>query len=164
MGTGSSVSRQAKKDSKPELSEAFSSLIKEKGWERKFDQHRIFPVWEELVDADTAKHSRPLKVVKDVLWVEAENSAWVQQLQFQKIYLLETLNAYLLNSTFSNIRFVVQEKPLPPVQKKSTSITFVSPPAAEVEQFRQQISFIEDEETRESLLRLWYLSRACRRG
>ncbi len=157
------MSRQAKRDNKPELSEAFSALIKEKGWERKFDQHRVFPVWDDLVDKDTAAHSRPLKVVKDVLWVEAENSAWVQQLQFQKIFLLETLNAYLLNSTFSNIRFVVQEKPLPAVKKKPDSVTFVPPPVAEVEQFRRQISFIEDEETKESLLRLWYLSRACRR-
>lgn len=157
------MSKQKKRYSTPELSGAFSALIREKGWERKFDQHRIFPVWEELVDKDTAAHSRPLKVVKDVLWVEVENSAWVQQLQFQKIYLLETLNAHLRSSIFSNIRFVVQEKPREEPAKPTTSIKFVAPPNVEVEQFKEQISFIEDEDTRESLMRLWYLSQACRR-
>jgi predicted nucleic acid-binding Zn ribbon protein len=147
----------------PELSGAFSALIREKGWERKFDQHRVFPVWEELVDKDTAAHSRPLKVVKDVLWVEAENSAWVQQLQFQKIFLLETLNGYLRSSTFSNIRFVVQEKPIEESVEKTTSMQFIPPPPDQVERFKEQISFIEDKDIRESLLRLWYLSQACRR-
>lgn len=157
------MSRKSDTYNNPELSGAFSALIREKGWEKKFDQHRVFPVWKELVDEDTASHSRPLKVVKDVLWVEAENSAWVQQLQYQKIYLLETLNAYLRASVFTNIRFVVQEKPQDEVTEKTRSITFVPPPGEEVEQFKNQISFIEDEETRESLMRLWYLSRACRR-
>jgi len=115
------------------------------------------------VDKDTAAHSRPLKVVKDVLWVEAENSAWVQQLQFQKIFLLETLNGYLRSSTFSNIRFVVQEKPIEESVEKTTSIRFVPPPPDQVEKFRDQISFIEDKDIRESLMRLWYLSQACRR-
>lgn len=145
------------------LAGTLPGLIQEKNWERKFDQHRVFPDWQKLVDKDMAAHARPLKVVKDVLWLEVDNSAWMQQLQFQKIWLLETLNAYLKVSRFSDIRFAVREREPEHKKPEEKRVRFVSPPPAEVEAFERQISFIEDEAVRDSLMRLWYLSRACQR-
>jgi len=145
------------------LSASLPEIMRDKGWERKLDQHRVFIDWQSLVDETTAAHSRPLKVVKDVLWLEVENSSWMQQLQYQKFFLLQTLNEYLKISRFSDIRFVVEEKKKEAVVKKEKSIRFVSPSTADVERFKEQISFIEDEQIRESLMRLWYLSQACRK-
>ncbi len=146
------------------LSTSLPEIMRDKGWERKLDQHRVFIDWQSLVDETTAAHSRPLKVVKDVLWLEVENSSWMQQLQYQKFFLLQTLNEYLKISRFSDIRFVVEEKKKEAVVKKEKSIRFVPPSTADVERFKEQISFIEDEQIRESLMRLWYLSQACRKG
>ncbi len=137
--------------------------MRDKGWEHKLDQHRVFVDWQELVDDLTAAHSRPLKVVKDVLWVEVDNSSWMQQLQYQKFYLLETLNGYLKISFFSDIRFVVEGEKRETVAKKEPKIRFVPPSPAEVERFKKQINSIEDEKIKESLMRLWYLSQACRK-
>jgi hypothetical protein len=145
------------------LSASLPEIMRDKGWERKLDQHRVFIDWQSLVDETTAAHSRPLKVVKDVLWLEVENSSWMQQLQYQKFFLLQTLNEYLKISRFSDIRFVVEEKKKEAVVKKEKSIRFVPPSTADVERFKKQISFIEDEQIRESLMRLWYLSQACRK-
>lgn len=145
------------------LSAALPEIMRDKGWERKLDQHRVFIDWQSLVDETTAAHSQPLKVVKDVLWLEVENSSWMQQLQYQKFYLLETLNQYLKISRFSDIRFTVEEKKKKVAVKKEKSIRFVPPSLADVEKFKKQISFIEDEKIKDSLLRLWYLSQACRK-
>jgi len=145
------------------LSASLPEIMRDKGWERKLDQHRVFIDWQSLVDETTAAHSRPLKVVKDVLWLEVENSSWMQQLQYQKFFLLQTLNEYLKISRFSDIRFVVEEKKKEAVVKKEKRIRFVPPSKADVERFKEQISFIEDEQIRESLMRLWYLSQACRK-
>ena len=145
------------------LSASLPEIMRDKGWERKLDQHRVFIDWQSLADETTAAHSRPLKVVKDVLWLEVENSSWMQQLQYQKFFLLQTLNEYLKISRFSDIRFVVEEKKKEAVVKKEKSIRFVPPSKADVERFKEQISFIEDEQIRESLMRLWYLSQACRK-
>ena len=145
------------------LSASLPEIMRDKGWERKLDQHRVFIDWQSLVDETTAAHSRPLKVVKDVLWLEVENSSWMQQLQYQKFFLLQTLNEYLKISRFSDIRFVVEEKKKEAVVIKEKSIRFVPPSTADVERFKEQISFIEDEQIRESLMRLWYLSQACRK-
>lgn len=150
----------------PKLSGAFSGIIRDKGWEKKFDQHRVFPAWKELVDKETGTYARPLKIVKDVLWVEVDNSAWMQQLQYQKLFLLESLNNYLSISTLKDIRFVVQEKPLKAardVQPNKDRVRFVPPPPELVEAFKEQAGGIQDEAVRESLMRLWYLSQACKK-
>jgi hypothetical protein len=146
------------------LSFTLPGILKDKGWERKFDQHRVFLEWDNLVDETIAAHSRPLKVVKDVLWLEVENSAWMQQLQYQKIILLETLNAYLDISRFSDIRFALQEKKKKKRRRQESSLSYISPPPEEVAQFEKQISFLEDGDIRDSLMRLWYLSKACKSG
>lgn len=145
------------------LSAGLPEIMRDKGWEQKLDQHRVFIDWQDLVDETTAAHSQPLKVVKDVLWLEVENSSWMQQLQYQKFHLLETLNEYLKISRFSDIRFAVEEKKKETVLKKEKKVRFVPPSRANVEKFKKQISFIEDEKIRESLMRLWYLSQACRK-
>ncbi len=145
------------------LSVTLPGLMRDKGWEEKLDQHRVFIDWEALVDQTTAAHCRPLKVVKDVLWLEVDNSSWMQQFQYQKFFLLETLNNYLKRAHFSDIRFVVEEKKKEAAPKQEQSIRFVAPSPEKVERFKKQISFIADEPIRESLLRLWYLSQACRK-
>ena len=86
------------------LQATFAGIIRDKDWETKFDQHRVFLVWSEIVDSETGAHARPLKIVNDVLWVEVDNSAWVQQLQFKKLELLDLLNHHLRVSYFTDIR------------------------------------------------------------
>lgn len=164
--TGMGVSSQSSNTRAPQLSGAFSGIIRDKGWEKKFDQHRVFPAWRDLVDHETGTFARPLKIVKDVLWIEVDNSAWMQQLQYQKHFLLESLNNFLEESTLKDIRFVVQEKPLEAARKPppaKNAVRFVPPPEEQVEAFKAQAGCIEDESVRESLMRLWYLAQACRK-
>jgi len=146
------------------LSTTFAGLIRDREWEQKFDQHRIFPEWKNLVDEETAAYSRPLKVVKDILWLEVENSAWVQQLQFKKIMLLETLNSYLTVSYFSDIRFTVKQTKKSKAKPAGQQVHFIPPSSEEIEQFKKQLEFIDDEDIKESMTRLWYLSHACKRS
>lgn len=145
------------------LQATFAGIIRDKDWEKKFDQHRIFHKWTDLVDRETAGCSRPLKVVQDVLWVEVENSAWLQQLQFKKLQLLEDLNDYLRVSYFTDIRFTVVAQSTTTEQEEDKRPRMVPPSGEEIEQFEKQVASIEDEETRQALIRLWYVSQAVRR-
>ena len=149
----------------PRLSGTMPGLLKEKGWEHSFDQHRVFADWHSLVDGEVGQHARPLKVVKDVLWLEVANSAWMQQLHYQKTVLLDQLNAHLRISRFRDIRFSVAEEEHQPEQAKEVEqpLRFVPPPQEQVEAFEKQIESIADEAIRESLMRLWYISQACQK-
>ena len=135
-------------------------VLRDRGWEAQVELHSIFPHWSEVVDETTAAHAEPLKIVKGTLWVEVENSAWLQQIQFQKMFLLESINSFLKNVRIRDIRFV-----LPTLERKprheEPRLKFVAPPRDELKRFEEQAAFIEDEATREALVRLWYLSKAC---
>ena len=81
------------KHNQPAVADILPSLVRQNGWEVQLDLHSVFGNWVELVDPETAGHCRPLKIRQGILWLEVENSAWLQQLRFQKYQLLETINA-----------------------------------------------------------------------
>ena len=146
------------------LRATFAGIIRDKDWETKFDQHRIFLVWSELVDSEIGAHARPLKIVNDVLWVEVDNSAWVQQLQFRKLDLLDQLNDHLRVSYFTDIKFTVGESVKVQKEKETPAPRMIPPSDEEIARFEKQIEFIEDEDIREAMTRLWYVSQAVRRN
>ncbi len=133
------------------------------GWEEQLDLHTVFVNWEELVDEDTAVHCQPLKIVKKVLWVEVENSAWLQQLQFQTVQLLAILNDSLQRSKLIGLRFCIAEQRQNSKNEKDVVLRYVPPPAEELEAFEKQAATIVDKDAREALVRFWYLSKACRK-
>jgi hypothetical protein len=92
-----------------------------------------------------------------------DNSAWAQQFQFKKLELLEILNDYLRLSYFSDIRFTVGESTEAETKTEQQGPRMVPPTSQEIEQFEKQIEFIEDEEIRKAMTRLWYVSKAVRR-
>ena len=145
------------------LRATFAGLIRDKDWETKFDQHRIFLSWSELVDPETRAHARPLKVDNGVLWVEVDNSAWLQQLQFKKLELLDLLNDHLRIAYFTNIKFTVGHSAPALESEQRPAVRLVPPSSEEIAEFEKQIGFIEDEPIREAMTRLWYVSRAVRR-
>jgi hypothetical protein len=153
-----------KKDRKQSaVAQILPLLIREGGWETQLDLHSVFANWRKIVDPETAGHCWPLKIRKGVLWLEVENSAWLQQLRFQKHQLLDTINATLKKSSLQDIKLTLPEGKNSAEAVKARAIRFIPPPPDEVAAFERQISFIEDEECREALLRFWYLAHACRR-
>ncbi len=145
------------------LEKVLPQLSQQRGWEEQLDLHSIFIRWHELIDRETAAHCQPLKIVKKVLWVEVENSAWLQQLQFQTVVLLKILNKSLRISRLKGLRFCVAEKEKHEKAKSESSLCYVQPPARDIAAFEQQVKSIPDKDARDALLRFWYLSQACRK-
>lgn len=133
------------------------------GWSNKLDQHSFFPHWAEIVDEDVGQCSRPLKIVKNVLWLEVENSTWMQQLQFEKVRILEDINATLKLSRIKDIKFVLARDDQENRRYVLPELSYHPPTPEEVKKFEAQVEVIEDEKIRDSLVRLWYLAKACKR-
>ncbi len=145
------------------LNNLLPHLSRQRGWEEQLDLHTVFVNWDALLDQDTVDHCQPLKIVKKVLWVEVENSAWLQQLQFQTVQLLAILNQSLKKSQLLGLRFCVAEQRQGKKDEKPIVLRYVPPPGEELAAFEQQVESITDEAARDALIRLWYLSRACRK-
>jgi len=145
------------------LANLIPQLSREKGWQVQLDLHSIFRNWDKLLESEITDHCQPLKIVRKELWIEVENSAWLQQFQYQSVFIIEVLNKSLHISKLKGLRFFVAEKPFEK-EKEEVLVRYVPPPAEEVTEFEAQIASITDEASREALLRFWYLSKACKRG
>lgn len=149
------------------ISRLLPDLMQDKGWEKQLDLHSIFPRWRELVGEEVDTHAQPLKIEKDVLWLEVENSSWLQQLQYQKLELLDTLNGCFRLSRLRDIKMVLPKGSVGKTSKSDQQpvpiIEFVKPNDEEVAAFQRQVECIADEKCREALMQFWYLAQACKR-
>jgi len=136
------------------------AILRDRGWEAQMELHSIFIHWAKIADASVSGHAEPLKIVKGTLWVEVENSAWLQQLQYQKVALLKSINGFLQGQKIHNIRFVLPQ-PEKQVKLPEPKIRFQAPTPQALKQFKEMAACIEDEQTREALIHFWYLSKAC---
>ncbi len=155
-----------KKDKTSDLSGLLPSMVRRKGWEKQLDLHRIFPQWKELVNEDFAAHSSPLKIERDVLWLEVENSAWLQQLQYGKYELLEDLNDFFRQGHLQDIRMVLpakKDKLSFDPDKKGPTVVLDRPSPEKIAAFQKQVDAIGDEKCREALMQYWYLAHACKK-
>lgn len=64
----------------------------------------LLNVWSQVVGAAMAQQTRPSSISRDVLYVAASSSVWVQELKFKRRSILKKLNAQL-PSPFTDIRF-----------------------------------------------------------
>jgi predicted nucleic acid-binding Zn ribbon protein len=145
------------------LGHLLPQLSRKKGWQAQLDLYSIFRRWDALLESEITDHCQPLKIVRKELWIEVENSAWLQQFQYQSVFILETLNKSLRISKLKGLRFLVAEKKFEK-EVQEVPVRYIPPPAKEVEAFEAQVASIADEASREALLRFWYLSHACKRG
>ncbi len=151
-----------KNDKEPQiLSTLLTGMSRQQGWQLQLDRHSLFIHWNKLVDKSISTHAQPLKIVGKVLWLEVANSAWMHQLQFEKIMLLENLNKTLRLSQLEDIRFTLVDRQQAAEQKKQ-QVHFIQPDATAREAFARQIAVIDGVEIRDSLMSLWYLSHSCR--
>lgn len=137
-------------------------LVRERGWEKQLDLHSVFTRWHELVGEEVGEHAKPLKIVRSTLWVEVENSSWLQQLQYQKMELLDILNQSLRLSRLNDIKLILPVAKKEGKQVVERQVTFVKPDEKKVAAFEQQVSCIADEKCRDALMQFWYLSQACK--
>ncbi|PHR24665.1 MAG: hypothetical protein COA36_15360 [Desulfotalea sp.] len=155
-----------KKNSSVNVTTLLSSLVRHKGWEKQLDLHSIFPEWKRLVSEDFAEHAVPLKIEREVLWLEVENSSWLQQLQYGKIEVLDDLNHFLRLGFLKDVKMVLpseKDKNHFNPDEKGPVIQFERPSPEKVASFQEQVGCIADEKCRDALMQFWYLANACKK-
>ncbi len=158
------IKPKKKIESKNSITAVLPWLSRNKGWEKQLDQHSIFVKWAEIAGEEFSEHAQPLKIERGVLWLEVENSSWLQEFQFAKMELLANLNRSLRLTSIRDVKMVL---PKGNVFKKQVSsapaITFVRPGTEKIAAFQRQVECIADENCREALMQFWYLAEACKR-
>lgn len=86
------------------VEQILTQLEQQPGWEKFREYRQLLKCWSNTVNSNTAKHTRPLYVTRQVLWVATSSAARAQELSFQRYTLLKRLNKQL-TFTLKDIRF-----------------------------------------------------------
>lgn len=70
-------------------------LFIKKGWESKLLEQKLISQWAYIVGAQLAQRSRPLKLHNGRLSIIVQNSAWLTQLQFMKLEIIDKIKEKL---------------------------------------------------------------------
>ncbi|MFO7761822.1 MAG: DUF721 domain-containing protein [Desulfobia sp.] len=89
------------------LGSLLDDIISRRKWTNKFDLHKVFGFWPEVVGRDVARWAVPSIIRGRILWISVVDSVWMQQLYMQKMLLLEKINERLSGSGFTDLRFQV---------------------------------------------------------
>lgn len=159
------MNKTKKTDQQNKISTVLPWLTRNKGWDKQLDLHTIFIDWREIVGDEIGEHVQPQKIERGVLWLEVENSSWLQQLQYLKNELKDSLNRRLKLNSIKDIKMILPKgdvfrKP----DRPGPSVSFVRPSEEKVAAFQRQVECIADEECREALMQFWYLAEACKRA
>lgn len=82
--------------------------LKRTGLAQDIARYKFVLHWDEIVGAEIAKRAKPDSVRKGILFVKVSNSAWAQELTFQKDIILKRLNNYVSDENpVHDVRFYV---------------------------------------------------------
>lgn len=86
------------------LEHILTQLEQQPGWEKFREYRQLLKCWHHTVNQNTARHTRPLHVTRQVFWIATSSAARAQELSFQRYTLLKRLNQQL-PFTLKDIRF-----------------------------------------------------------
>ena len=86
------------------LEQILNQLEQQPGWEKFRDYRQLLKVWQKIVSSNTLKHTYPLYISRQILWVATSSSSRAQELSFQRYTLLKKLNQEL-SYPLKDIRF-----------------------------------------------------------
>ena len=94
--TGDFRSAKEKRGGAPTaVEQILTNLLKKRGLDKQIARYKFVMSWKEIVGEEIAKRTRPECIQKGALVVRVCDSAWAQELSFQKHVILKRLKRYL---------------------------------------------------------------------
>ena len=86
------------------IDNVLDAIAKQPSWEKQRQYHQVVEHWRKVVNNKVAKHTKPLYLQRQILWVATPNSVWSQNLSLQRYSLIKKLNQFL-EKPIMDIRF-----------------------------------------------------------
>ena len=134
------------------------SLFQRKGWQTRLRMHTLFNFWDKVVGREIADHAQPHLIRGTVLWVKVSDQIWMQQLHFQKHFILEKVNKRLKESEITDIRFQLDTRVTGKEEERSMPRKPRQVDPRKLKKFESMISEIKDEEMKQALKAVWLSS------
>ncbi|WP_319548542.1 DUF721 domain-containing protein [Desulfogranum marinum] len=128
-----------------------------KNWHNQWALFYFVRNWENILGYPLGKVTYPAFFRGDVLWIYVDNSAWMQQMQYVKMDLLDAIQKAVPTAVVNDLRFAVhpaiqeEEAPSAPPPKKPID-------KQKEKRFVDMVSNVSNEQCRQSLYQLWRAS------
>lgn len=145
----------ARKDSQVErLSDVLAKSLKRLDLGPRLDEYGVWPVWRDVVGEPIARNAQPEKIRNGTLFVKVSSPVWMQQLQFMKEMIAETINQRLRAEIVKNIFFVVGRMDSGPSEAQVALEPAQPATAARSELDEEFLESVEDPEIRQAFKKL----------
>ena len=74
------------------LGDVLSQLVKDLGFEKKFEEMEVIAQWPDVVGRQIASHTHAVSCEGGKLFVEVDSASWRQELFYMKVDILKRLN------------------------------------------------------------------------
>ena len=68
------------------------------------EAYRVFSQWSQIVGEKLAAHTRPVRVSRDVLYIEVDDHLWLAQLKYMKTDMLKRLDRAIKPGLFKDLK------------------------------------------------------------
>jgi hypothetical protein len=113
-------------DPMEKIGNIISQIMGQSRYAKRSRQGPIFDRWSEIVGEPLADKCRPVAVRKNVLIVNVADSVWMQELQFQKLAILERIWEKVEKDAVTDIRWIIGGE-VKPRLRRGTSIPGPTP-------------------------------------
>ncbi|PSF36144.1 DUF721 domain-containing protein [Aphanothece hegewaldii CCALA 016] len=86
------------------VEEILNFVTSSPGWETYQQYCHLLECWRKLVSPQVSRHTRPIYISRQILWVATSSAAWAQNMSLQRYSLLKRLNP-MLDDPLEDIRF-----------------------------------------------------------
>jgi predicted nucleic acid-binding Zn ribbon protein len=101
-------SRYRLKNKTTTAAQVLSRLLNRSGLKQKLEKYQFVQFWPQIVGKSISAKAKPEALRNGILIVRVENSAWAQELSFQKTVIRNRLNAFLgAENSVKDIHFYV---------------------------------------------------------
>lgn len=137
------------------LGEQLEGVIAMRLGRRQWSFYLLTKEWGEVVGPRAAGHTLPAWIRKDILWVYADNSSWMQELNLKKPQIIERAMERLQGDVISDIRWMQQPQktPMAPVTEYFSPERELDPKREQ--EFYHMTKIIQDADCQAALFKLW---------
>jgi hypothetical protein len=97
------------------LNGSISKFLKQFNVRRSNETQLIIEIWDEMVGEVFSKNTNPVRFTNDIIYVEVNNSTWLNQIVFFKDEIIEKYNTRFRKRVVKDIKFFIKKAEEPKI-------------------------------------------------
>jgi len=90
------------------LNKVLETVLGEQDLNAGIEAYKVFSQWNEIVGTKVAAHAQPVRLTRNVLYIEVNDHLWLTQLKYMKGDILKKLEDRTRQGLFTELKFFLK--------------------------------------------------------